>query len=288
MHEVLHSLEHAFFDSIKILPFIFLIYLLIEYLEHKNNTKLSHILMKAHKFGPVYGSILGSIPQCGFSVIASDLFARRAITAGTMIAIFIATSDEAVPILLSEPSKAHLVLAVIGVKIVIAVISGLLIDLVYRKRSHDNHCHDEHPHEHFHGNCESCGDGVLKSTIKHTVKIFVFIFIVSFVMTLLIEMVGEDELSKLLLKDSTVQPFIAALIGLIPNCAASVMLTEMYVVGAVSFGSLIAGLSAGAGIGILLLFRKNKNIKENLCILGTLYLIGALSGIIIQLIGLKL
>lgn len=278
---VLHILEHAFLDSIKILPFIFLMYLIIEYFEHKNNTGLSHLLMRSKRFGPIYGAFLGSIPQCGFSVIAADLFSRKAVTAGTLIAIFVATSDEAVPIMLSHPQKAYLVTHIIGVKIVIAIICGVLIDLFY-KHHHHNVCHKEEHHEHFHGNCESCDDGILKSAILHSVKIFAFVFVATFIFTWLIETVGEETLASLLLKNSVIQPFISALIGLVPNCAASVILTEAFLAGTISFGSLIAGLSSGAGVGILLLFKKNNNTIQSLGIVGTLYIIGALSGVILQ------
>lgn len=279
---MLHILEHAFWDSIKILPFIFLMYLLIEYFEHKNNTGLSHLLMKSKRLGPVYGALLGSIPQCGFSVIAADLFSKKAVTAGTLIAIFIATSDEAVPIILSHPQKAYLVAAVIGVKIIIAIICGILIDIFYKNKEPKNVCHKEEHHDHFHGNCESCDDGILKSAILHTVKIFAFVFIATLILTWLLESVGEDALSSYLMKNSAIQPFVAALIGLVPNCAASVILTQTFLAGAISFGSLIAGLSSGAGVGILLLFKKNSNIKQSLGIIAILYIIGALSGVILQ------
>ena len=280
----MHFLEHAFFDSLKIVPFIFTIYLVIEYFEHKNNTWLSHRLMKSKKCGAIYGALLGSIPQCGFSVIAADLFSRRSVTMGTLIAIFVATSDEAVPIILSTPENAHLILKVIGIKVVIAIAAGLLIDALVKSKDPTAHCTEGSHHEHFHGNCENCDDGILKSAAKHTLKIFAFIFLATLILTFMIESVGEEKLAGYLLKDTVFQPFIAALIGLIPNCAASVILTKSFLSGAISFGSLIAGLSSGAGVGILVLVKRNKNVKENIFIIGALYFIGALSGIILQTI----
>lgn len=280
---MLHILEHSVLDSIKILPFIFLMYLIIEYFEHKNNTGLSHLLMKSKRLGPVYGALLGSIPQCGFSVIAADLFSKRAVTTGTLIAIFVATSDEAIPILLSHPDKSYLVAAVIGIKIIIAIACGVLIDLFYKNKEPKNVCHTEEHHDHFHGNCESCDDGILRSAIKHTIKIFAFVFVATFILTWLIDTVGEDMLASYMMKNSAFQPFVAALIGLVPNCAASVILTQTFLAGAISFGSLVAGLSSGAGVGILLLFRKNSNIKQSLGIITVLYFIGALSGVLLQL-----
>lgn len=284
-HALLHSLEHAFFDTIKIMPFIFLIYLVIEYLEHRNNTYLSHRLMGHQKRGAVLGAIFGSIPQCGFSVIASDMYSRRAITLGTLIAVFAATSDEAIPIILTEPGQWKLMAGIIGIKLVIAVFCGLVIDMILNKseRDVDEHtCHEHQHHDHFHGNCETCEGGPVRSALVHTVRIFIFIFIVSFVLTFLIETMGEDRMASLLLKDTFVQPFIAALIGLIPNCAASVMVTEAYLGGAITFGSMIAGLTSGAGVGILYLFQRNHNMKQNLFILVLMFLIGAVSGVLLQ------
>ncbi|MEE0944891.1 MAG: putative manganese transporter [Clostridia bacterium] len=280
-----HIIEHSIIDSVKIIPLIFIIYLVIEYFEHRNNTWLSHKLMKTKRFGAVWGALLGSIPQCGFSVIAADMYSNRNITLGTLIAIFIATSDEAVPIILSYPDKAYLVASVIVVKIVIAVICGVLIDSLYKAKATKNICKEEYHHEHFHGNCENCDDGIVKSAIKHTIKIFLFVLIATLLLTMLIEKIGEDRLATYLLNGSVFQPFIAALVGLIPNCAASVLLTQSYLSGAISFGSLIAGLSSGAGVGILLLVKKNRNIRESVGIILLLYLIGALSGMMLQIIG---
>lgn len=283
MHIFIHILEHSFIDSVKILPFIFLVYLIIEYIEHKNNTHLSHTLMKSGKLGGVFGGILGSIPQCGFSVIASDLYSKRAITLGTMLAIFIATSDEAIPIILSEPSKAHFVILVILIKVIIAIIFGTLIDFILNKKD-KNICEEKDHHHHFHGNCEDCQGGILKTAFIHTIKIFIFLFVATFALTYIIEIFGEDKFSYLLLKNSYLQPFISSLIGLIPNCAASVILTKSFLEGAISFGSLIAGLSSGAGVGLLVLYKRNKNLTENIKITLVLYLIGAFSGLLIQIL----
>ena len=266
------------------MPFIFIVYLVIEYFEHRSNTAISHALMKAGRLGSVYGALLGSIPQCGFSVIASDLFSRGALTIGTLIAIFVATSDEAIPIILSYPDKAYIALVVIGIKIVLAVIFGVIIDLVYKNRKELSVCHKHHHHEHFHGNCESCDGGIFISAVKHTIKIFLFVLIANNIFTCAVESVGEEALADYLLKDSVFQPFAASAIGLIPNCAASVILTESYISGALSFGSLVAGLCSGAGVGVLLLFKRNKNLKQNFCILALLYAIGVASGIVIQIL----
>ncbi len=282
----MHCLEHAFFDTLKIIPFIFIIYLIIEYFEHKNNTALSHALMKSGKLGPVCGAFLGSVPQCGFSVIASDLFSKKSISLGSLIAIFISTSDEAVPIILATPSKSYFVFWMIVTKLIIAIIFGLIIDAFYKSKAHTGHCHIEEKHEHFHGNCESCDGGIFKSALIHTVKLFFFIYIANLVFGIAIDALGEQRLSVFLLKDTVLQPFVSALIGLIPNCSASVLLTQSFISGAISFGALIAGLCSSAGVGLLLLFKRNKNLKENFLILSLLYSIGVISGIVIQFISL--
>ena len=280
----MHFFEHIIKDTLSIMPFIFIIYLVIEYLEHKTNTAISHTLMKAGKKGTVYGALLGSIPQCGFSVIASDMFSRGAITLGTLVAIFIATSDEAVPIILSHPDMASVALKLIGIKLVFGIVFGLLIDIIWNKSYKINACTVEEDHDHFHGNCESCEGGILKSALRHTLKIFIFVFVANVIFTFLIEAVGEETLAGYLLKDSVFQPFIASLIGLIPNCAASVLLAESYLSGVLNFGSLVSGLVSGAGVGILLLFKRNKNTKENLYILLLMYAIGVVCGFITGLL----
>ena len=272
----------ALIDSLKILPFIFVIYLLIEYAEHKNNSDLSHILMKTRKLGPVYGSFFGCIPQCGFSVIAADLFSKSAMTLGTLMAVFISTSDEAIPIILSNPKNFSLVFKVIGMKFLIGVIAGFIVDIIYKKNKSGG-CSIKEKHTHFHGNCESCDHGIFKSAFIHSVKIFLFIFVVSYLLGFIVDKIGEEAFSNLLMKDSFYQPVIASLIGLIPNCASSVLLTQTYLNDALSFGSLIAGLCSGAGVGLVVLFRNNKNAKENIAITSLLFLTGVISGIIIQL-----
>lgn len=272
----------ALIDSLKILPFIFVIYLLIEYAEHKNNSDLSHILVKTRKLGPVYGSFFGCIPQCGFSVIAADLFSKSAMTLGTLMAVFISTSDEAIPIILSNPKNFSLVFKVIGMKFLIGVIAGFIVDIIYKKNKSGG-CSIKEKHTHFHGNCESCDHGIFKSAVIHSVKIFLFIFVVSYLLGFIVDKIGEEAFSNLLMKDSFYQPVIASLIGLIPNCASSVLLTQTYLNGALSFGSLIAGLCSGAGVGLVVLFRNNKNAKENIAITSLLFLTGVISGIIIQL-----
>ena len=272
----MHYIEHTFFESIEILPFIFFIYLAIEYFEHKNNNMLNHLLIKTKKIGAVVGALLGSVPQCGFSVIAADLFSKKSITAGTLVAIFIATSDEAIPIILSVPDKWKTAVLIIVIKVITGVLAGLVIDFVYKGYIREEHTHHE--------SCEECNIGILKCALRHTIRIFIFILITSVMLSIIIDAIGIDTIKLALQKYTLLQPFIVSLIGLIPSCAISVMLTECYLLGIIPFGSLISGLCSSAGVGLLLLFKRNRNMKENLSIVLILYLIGAMSGVIIQLI----
>ncbi len=280
---VWHVIEHTVIDSAKMLPFLFIAYLIIEFLEHRASDRLQRILSKSGSFGIVIGAILGCVPQCGFSVAAANFYSGKVITLGTMVAVFIATSDEAIPVLLSSPGNAGVILQLILIKVAVALIAGFAVDLIMRLR----HKQEAEPEVHEHNVlCAHCGcekDGVLKSAIKHTLSIFAFILIVTLLLNILMETLGENYLSKLLLHDSPFQPLLAGLIGLIPNCASSVMLIQLYLAGGLSFGSVVAGLCTGAGVGLAVLFRTNKSWKQNLTILGLLYLIGALAGMVVNL-----
>ena len=283
MEAVLDIILDALIDTAKMLPFLFAVYLLIEYLEHKASDKLANSLRKLGPFGPVGGALFGCIPQCGFSVAVSNLYSGRLVSLGTLIAVYIATSDEAIPILLSNPQSVGEVWKLIAAKAVIAILAGLLVDgvikLCHRRGNEEN--------EPYHDLCEDCGceeHGILYSAIKHTVQIFVFLFAVSLILGFAIYLLGEERLDRVLMTDSAFQPFLAALIGLIPNCSASVVLTNLYAAGSLSFGSVVAGLSTGAGLGLVVLFRTNKNLKQNIGITALLYAIGAASGLIINLV----
>lgn len=283
MEAVLDIILEALIDTAKMLPFLFAVYLLIEYLEHKASDKLANSLRRLGPFGPVGGALFGCIPQCGFSVAVSNLYSGRLVSLGTLIAVYIATSDEAVPILLSNPQSVGEVWKLIAAKAVIAVLAGLLIDgamkLTHRRGNEEN--------EPYHDLCEDCGceeHGILYSAVKHTAQIFAFLFAVSLILGFAIYLLGEERLDRVLMTDSAFQPLLAALIGLIPNCSASVVLTNLYAAGSLSFGSVVAGLSTGAGLGLVVLFRTNKNLKQNICITALLYAIGAVSGLIINLV----
>lgn len=275
----------ALIDSLKILPFLFLSYLLIEYIEHKSSEKLEKALSTSGKYSKVVGSILGIIPQCGFSTVAANLFSSRVITIGTLVSVFLATSDEAIPVILTYPEKSKDLLLILGIKFIIAIIFGTIVDMIFtKKHTAEENSHDMH--EHMHDMCKDCDceHGILKSSIKHTIQIFLFLLIFSIIIGGFVELIGEERFSKVILSGSIFQPFITSIIGLIPNCASSILLSKLYVEGAISLGAIISGLSTGAGVGGILLIRTNKNMKENLKILGLVYVIGVFCGIVVDVI----
>lgn len=268
-------------DALKLLPFLFVAFLIMEYIEHKFNKKNKNKISKAGKFGPIFGSLLGAVPQCGFSVMATNLYATRIITIGTLISIYLSTSDEMLPILISEGAKASVIFEILIIKMIIGMICGFVIDFILRKKHNEkdyeikDFCLEHH--------CD-CNHGIIKSSLKHTLNIILFIVLVTFLLNTGIHYLGEENIGKLFLKDSVFAPFVSSLIGLIPNCGASVIITELYLSGVISFASCISGLLTGSGVALLVLFKVNKNKKDNVKILLTLYLIGAISGLLIEFI----
>lgn len=270
----------ALLDALKALPFLFLAYLLIEFLEHKAEEKFTDSLRHIGPWGPLLGSVLGAVPQCGFSVTASNFYAGRLISLGTLLAVFLSTSDEAVIILFSQPDAWLSVLKLLGVKLVIGFSVGFLVDLLHKKKE------EEAPFEDLCKDCHCDEHSVLHSALHHTVQIFLFLLIVNFVLGSLFNLIGEEALSRFLLQGSFLQPILCALFGFIPNCAASVVLTKLYLAGSLSFGATVAGLSTGAGLGLAVLFRTNKKPRENLMIMLIMFLSSAAFGLLLQVIGL--
>lgn len=272
----------ALIDTAKSIPFLFLAYLLMEFIEHKASEKMENALKKIGAAGPAVGAGLGCIPQCGFSASAANLYTAGVITEGTLISVFISTSDEAIPVLLSSPEAYGSIWKLILFKILLGVLAGFAVDIVLRLVKIR-----KQPIE----ICSGCGceeeSGILKPALRHTVKISVFILAVNIVLGIAMGLVGEERLSAVLLSGSFAQPFITALVGLIPNCAVSVMLTQLYVGGSISFGAAMAGLSSGAGIGIAVLLKSNTCKRENIRIILTLYIVSALAGVLIMLMGIK-
>ena len=266
-------------ESFKLIPFLYVSFLIIELIEHKFSKKQLKLVEKSGKFGPILGSVLGIFPQCGFSVLVTNLYVTRIISTGTLIAIYLSTSDEMLPILLSQNVEVSLIIKILLLKLTIGMFCGFIIDFIYRKKEVEkinyNICEEHHCH---------CKDNLIISTLKHTINIFIFVLIINVVLHVGIEYLGREYLEKIFLKDSLFGPFITSLIGLIPNCAASVIITELYLNSAISFGSMLSGLLTGSGVALVVLFKTNKNFKENLKILSLIYSFGVLSGIIIDLI----
>lgn len=262
------------FDTLKIIPFLFIAFLLIEYVEHKLKNK--KILIENGKYGPLFGAILGGIPQCGIAAAATNLYITRIITLGTLMSVYLATSDEMIPIMLSKNVDITFVIKIVLLKVLIGMLFGFIIDLLYQKKEKMNYhlCEEDHCH---------CKENVFLSSIKHTLNISIIIIIINLILNTLFYFGEENILNTILLQNTLFGSFVTSLLGLIPNCGASVIITELYLNNAITLGSLIGGLLTGAGVALVILFKSNNNIKENLTILSLLYLLGALSGFIIDL-----
>lgn len=284
MEILLHILEHSFLDTLKMLPFLIVAFLLLEILESKSSDKTVHLIEKAGKSGPILGAILGLIPQCGFSVMGANFYSKRIITLGTLVAIFLSTSDEAFLVMLTDTKKIPDILVIMGIKLVIAVVFGYLVDILFKSKPKE---HEHHHHDHIAE--ESCCYNhsfkeIATCTLKRTFSVWFFVFAITFALTLCIEFFGEGRLHAFMLTDSVFQPLLTALVGLIPNCAPSIILAQMYLSGAVTLGSVVSGLLTSAGVGVLVLFKVNKPQKDNFKILLLLYVVSAFCGVIIQLI----
>lgn len=297
MESIIDIFMDALIDSVKLLPFLFITYLIMEYIEHKTNKKTEHLVKKSGRFGPFIGGLFGIFPQCGFSAAAANLYSNRLISVGTLLAIFLSTSDEMLPIFISSYAEHSIelstILKILSLKLIIAIIFGFLIDIILNKFFNKNTSDKEeseaekisHMCEHDHCGCEH---GILLSSIKHTINIAIYIFIVTLLINGLFELVGKENISNLITNIPILGPIIAGIIGLIPNCASSVVLTQLYLSNNITVSTLLSGLLVGSGVGILVLFKSNKNLKENIKIITLLYFIGVLVGIFFELIGLKI
>lgn len=278
MKMLVDAIVDTTFDCLKMLPFLFVAFILIEALEHYSSDFTAKALAKVGRAGPVVGAVAGCVPQCGFSVMAANLYAGGIISVGTLLSVFIATSDEAILIIMSNPERIREVGILLAAKVIIAVTAGYIIDIFFQNqlatvKESGNLCKD--------CGCDEEDAGIWKPAWHHTIRIFIYLFIFTGILNLCIEIFGIEQLSKFLLGNTIFQPVIAAIIGLIPNCAASVILTQLYLNGAISFASVIAGLCTGAGIGLVVLFKMNRNKRENLKIVGVLFLVAVAAGMII-------
>lgn len=281
MEVLTHTLLHALEDTGKMIPFLFLAYLVIEYVEQHHSQGLERMLSTQSRYGFVVGTVLGCFPQCGFSAMAANLYGSKVITLGTLIAVFLCTSDEAIPLLLATPGRLPVLGKLLGVKIAAALITGLVLDVLLPRRfrltsaetgGYDGSLDDCDCHDHQEGS------GVLVAAVRHTVNIFVVIFLLTVVIGFVVETVGEDTLAAWLAGLGPLQVFAAALVGFIPNCAVSVLLTQLYLAGDLAFGAAVAGLCTSAGVGLLVLLRSNRSQKDNLKVLAILYGVSVVTG----------
>ena len=362
MDLLLHFIEHALEDTLALVPFLFVTYIALEALERAAGARANAVVRRAGAAGPVAGALLGVVPQCGFSAMAATLYAGRVVTLGTLVAVFLSTSDEMLPMLVAERVDAGLLFRVLGLKVLVALITGVLSDLAIRAlrknaRVHaflrrtvlsvrrdgmeadvvdqmaeggetaehicrlceQDHCgcgHDhahlhegEHGHEHGHegadGHVAGCdhehGHGhdhdhaggrfgivgsIVMSAVSHTVQVSLFIFLVTFALVLVLETVGEDALAAFLSGNQLLAVFASALVGLVPNCSASVVITQLYLEGVLGFAPLMAGLLTSAGVGYLVLFRTNRHPRENAVIVVGLFLVACVWGLVFAALGM--
>ena len=288
MEIIVDAFLDALIDGVKMLPFLYLAYLLIEWLERNHGERIEKALAGGGHWGFVPGALLGCVPQCGFSAVAANFYASRVITPGTLLAVFLATSDEAIPLLAAEPTLWNKLGLLLVLKIVFGIAAGLVLDVPLRRilpkglyGGYEGHadevdCHEEHE-EH---------SSIFLAALRHTLEIFVFILLFSFIISLLFEGFGEEPITAALSGMGIFQPMLTALVGLVPNCAVSVLLAQLYVQGAISFDSLFAGLTAGAGVGLAVLWRVNPSWKQNIFMTGLLWAVGAATGMLLQLLPL--
>ncbi len=273
---------HGLIETLKIIPFLFLTYLLMEFIEHKAGDRTERFMRRAGVFAPIVGGALGAVPQCGFSAAASNLYAGRIISMGTIVAVFLSTSDEMLPIMISGNIPLGSVALVLLYKACVGIAVGMAVDLVMRlmrrggeKINIDAICDEDNCH---------CERGIWYSALHHSLTISLFLLLITFAINALVFFIGEDNLGAIMYNKPFISHLIAAVFGLIPNCAASVVLTKLCTSGIITVGTMMSGLFSGAGVGLLVLFRVNKKIKENLIVVGILVGVGLIFGLLGDLI----
>ncbi len=290
---LIDSLLDAGIDTVKLVPFLFVTYLVMEALERHTEEKSKKLIRMENvgRFGPVFGAVVGVVPQCGFSAAAASLYAGGLISLGTLLAVFLSTSDEMLPLLISAQVPVLRMVKILAVKALLALLTGAVIDLLLRDFHHRHHQHAQEKHIHDlceqeHCGCEEEEGGVLKSALVHTLHITVFVFLITLVLTLVVEGFGEDAVRGLLTGHPAAGVFLSSLVGLIPNCASSVMLTQLYLDGLIEAGQMMGGLLVSSGVGLLVLFRTNSHhLKENIKITGILYAAGVFWGLVLTFLG---
>lgn len=325
MHIAQHTLEHSVSDTLYLIPFLFVTYLAMEWLEHRTAGKTQDAIQHAGAAGPIVGAVLGVVPQCGFSAAAATLYAGRVVTLGTLFAVFLSTSDEMLPIFIAEQVPVGTIAKILGAKLLVGMIMGFIVDTALRLARRDKqklrihelceqdncHCsnecstcennpelvyqhhddcakgcsHEHHAHDHGHDHSHGWG-GIVKSALIHTVQVGVFVFVITLVLNYVLEVVGEDTLATLLGENTALSVFAAALVGLIPNCAASVAIAQLYLEGVLGAGAMMAGLLVSAGVGLLVLLRANRPVRQTLLIIVALYAMGVLWGLVGNALGI--
>ena len=317
-----HIFSHTIQDTWSLIPFLFIVFVVLEYMEHSMTDKSLEVIRKAGGKGPLLGGIIGAFPQCGFSVMATNLFAGRVISIGTIVAVYLSTSDEMLAVMLSSNTDPWRIFRIIALKVAIAVAAGFGVELAHRMRikfqqhkhrhtHHHEHAHGQHHHhhhnlegEHHHSehhehheyisdfcieeDCHGCEQSPVKAALVHTVKIYLVIFVVTFLLNLVIDLAGLEIIEEVVSKAGLWAPVVSCIIGMIPNCASSVAITQLYLSGAITLGTAMAGLLTGSGIAWIVLFRVNPHSRQNFKIMGIVFIVGAVSGIVMNMLGVAI
>lgn len=298
MELIVDVIVDSVLDTLELVPLLFVTYLAMEAIEHSASSRARAVVERSGAAGPLIGALLGALPQCGFSAMAATLFAGRVVSAGTLVAVVLSTSDEMVPVFLAHQEPLGRLLAIMGIKVVVGLAVGLIVDAVLRARHragdghihiHElcerEHCHCDDEHDHEHG---SRLWAIVRSALVHTVQVTLFILLLTFAFGLVIEFVGQDALAQLLANHPVRATFLAALVGLIPNCGASVAICELFLDGVLATGPMLAGLLASGGVGLLVLWRTNANARQNATVTLLVYLVAVVTGLLVGASGMLL
>ena len=267
-------------DNLKLFPFLLITYVFLEYMEHKTEEKTLNLIRKAGYAGPLIGALCGAMPQCGFSAAAGNLYAARVISIGTLLAVFLSTSDETLPILISNAVEPKLITLILLYKIACGVAFGYLIDIIWHKKhpqpafNMEELCENEHCH---------CEEGVWRPALYHSLRIAAFIFAITLILNIIFNYIHPSEWRGFL-QLPVLGEMVSGVFGLLPNCSASVVLTQLYLENCINISTLMSGSLVNAGVGVLILFRVNKHLKQNIAILTMLYFCGVFGGLLSRLV----
>ena len=287
MEILIHCLIHALKDTLHLLPFLYVTYVVMEALERYASDKIHVLIQRGGSWGAVIGALCGVFPQCGFSAAAATLYSAGVISMGTVLSVFLSTSDELLPIFVAEGVGASKIVTILGLKVIIGMIVGLIVDF-YLRYHHEQHVDTDHIHdlcEAEHCDCDDGHTSIWLAAFKHTVMVSIFIYVATAIMAFIFHAFGEDAITQFMIAHKNMSVVISALVGLIPNCAASVLISQLYIDGVLSFAAMMSGLLVAAGVGLLVLFRTNRDMKNNVKIVGILFVAGVFSGFILQCIG---